>query len=177
MRVNTVFISIIISIICTSISYAQPYGRGTYSSGVPYGSQTSLSIATSGDINVPITPTDNGTLATSNSDITVTSTDVTGYKLYIRALNYTHMNNLGAILPATTNEEPAPLSNNSWGYNTDKSNNFIGMTLNDTLLYSTTMPATSGETTKVTYGIKVDMEKPAGNYVANVVYTAVPQTD
>lgn len=157
--------------------FAQPYGKGTYNANVPYGSQTSLSIATSGNISIPITPTDSGTLATGNSNVTVTSTDVKGFKLYIRALSDTNMNNLGSLLPASANGSPGALANDTWGYNTDASTNFVGITLNDTLIHSISIPALSGELTTVTYGIKVDMAKPAGNYVANIVYTAVPQTD
>lgn len=160
-----------------SISYAQPYGKGLYDANVPYGNQTSLSIATSGNITIPITPTTSGTLATGNSVVTITSTDVKGFKLYIRALSSTSMNNLGSLLPASANGSPAALSIDTWGYNTDASTNFVGISLTDTLIKSITAPASSGNTTNVTYGINIDMAKPAGNYVANIVYTAIPQTD
>jgi len=160
-----------------SASYAQPYGKGIYNENVPYGGQTELSIATSGNINIPITPTTSGVLATGDSIVTVTSTDVMGYKLYIRALNSTDMNNLGALLPASANGSPAPLAVNTWGYNVDASTDFVGLTLADILIRSISIPASSGDITTVTYGMKLDLAKPAGNYVATVVYTAVPQTD
>ncbi len=171
------FVTIISSIATASVSYAQPYGKGIYGANVPYGSQTSLSISTNGNVNIPITPTSNGVSASGTSQVTVTSTDVTGYKLYIRALNSTNMDNLGTPLPASANGSPAPLAVNTWGYNTDASNNFVGISLSDVLIRSTTGPKSSGEITSVTYGIKLDMAKPAGNYVASVVYTAVPQTN
>lgn len=170
-------ITIAISLLMPSSSYAQPYGKGIYNENVPYGDQTSLSIATSGNVAIPITPTTSGVLTTGNSVVTVTSTDVKGYKLYIRALNDTNMNNLGALLPASSNNSPAILAVNTWGYNTDASTNFVGLSLADTLIRSITIPASSGDVTTVTYGINLDMAKPAGNYVANIVYTAVPQTD
>jgi len=159
------------------ISYAQPYSKGVYGANVSYGSQTSLSIATNGNKSIPITPTVSGVMATGTSVVTVTSTDVKGYKLYIRALSNTNMNNLGALLPASANGSPAALATNTWGYNTDASSNFAGISLSDALIRSITVPASSGDITNVTYGIKLDMSKPAGNYVANIVYTAVPQTD
>jgi len=168
---------IFVAILASSVSYAQPYGKGVYSANVPYGDETSLSIATNGNINIPITPTITGVLATGTSTITVTSTDVMGYKLYIRALSDTNMNNLGSLLPASANVSPAPLAMDTWGYNTDASTNFAGITLNDVLIHSITTPASTGDMTYVTYGIKLDMAKAAGNYVANIVYTAVPQTD
>jgi hypothetical protein len=169
--------TIILCSFISSISYAQPYGKGLYDTNVPYGSQTSLSIATSGNISIPITPTTSGVLATGNSVVTVTSTDVNGYKLYIRALSSTSMNNLGALLPTSANNSPAALLVDTWGYNTDGSTNFTGISLNNTLIHSITTPIESGDTTNITYGIKLDMVKPAGNYLASVVYTAVPQTN
>lgn len=176
-HICNVSLSILISVITSTVVYAQPYSKGSYNAQVPYGSMTSLSIATSGDLSIAITPTTAGTLATGTSSITVTSTDVMGYKLYIRAINSTDMNNLGAILPASTNVGPATLSTNSWGYNTDGSNLFSGITLSDTLIHSISTPASNGDTTTVTYGIKVDLAKPAGNYTTDILYTAAPQTD
>ena len=172
-----VFIIVIVNFSVSSVSYAQPYGKGLYDVNVPYGSQTSLSIATNGNISIPVTPTTSGVLATGTSTVTVTSTDVKGYKLYIRALTNTNMNNLGALLPASANGSPAALAIDTWGYNVDASANFTGINLSDTLIRSITIPASSGDVTNVTYGMKLDLAKPAGNYVATVVYTAVPQTN
>ena len=172
-----IILTIIFNFLMTSVSYAQPYGYGIYNADVPYGSQTSLSISTSGNINIPITPTIGGTLATGTSTITITSTDVKGYSLYIRALNSTNMNNLGALLPTSANVSPAALAIDTWGYNTDASNNFVGISLTDTLIHSVTIPTKGGDVTNVTYGIKLDLAKPAGKYVDTVVYTAVPKTD
>jgi hypothetical protein len=51
------------------------------------------------------------------------------------------------------------------------------MTLSDVLVKSITTPASSGNITTFTYGLKVDLLKAAGNYSTSVIYTAVPQTD
>ena len=168
-------ISIIISVGLLSVCSAQPYGTGLYNYNLPYGSQTTLSIATSGNVNISITPTIDGVQKTGTSNITVTSTDIVGYKLYIRSKTSTNMDNLGATLPASANVAADVLAVNTWGYNTDASNNFIGMTLGDTLIRSLATP-TSGDITTVTYGIKLNFSKPAGKYTTDVVYTAVPQT-
>lgn len=157
-------------------AYANPYGTGVYGANIPYGSQTSLTIGTSGNVSIQITPTDAGTLGTANNTVTVTSTDVTGYKLYIRTLGSTNMTNGASVLPASVNGAPAALAANTWGYNTDASANFTGMTASDVLIKTATGPYSSGDPTTVTYGVKVDNAKPAGNYVTTVVYTAVPQT-
>jgi len=172
-----IILTLIFSVIIPPISYASPYGKGVYGANVPYGSQTSLSIATSGNVSIPITPTTSGVLATGTSIVTVTSTDVMGYKLYIRALTNTNMNNLGSLLPASGNGAAAALATNTWGYNTDASSNFVGLTLVDTLIRSITVPASGGDATTLTYGMKLDLAKPAGNYMATVIYTAVPQTN
>jgi hypothetical protein len=173
----TVIVTLLFGVLAPSSSYASPYGKGVYGANVPYGGQTALSIATSGNVTIPITPTTGGVLATGTSTVTVTSTDVTGYKLYLRALTNTNMNNLGALLPASANGSPAALATNTWGYNTNASTNFTGLTLTDVLIHSITGPASTGDATIVTYGMKLDLAKPAGNYVATVIYTAVPQTN
>ena len=167
----------VITLLIPLQAFAQPYGKGLYNENVPYGGQTALSIATSGNVTIPITPTSSGTLATGTNTVTVTSTDVEGFKLYIRSLTSTNMNDLGALLPASANGSPATLAVNTWGYNTDASANFVGMTLTDVLIKSIITPDASGNVTTVTYGVKLDLAKPAGNYLATVIYTAVPQTD
>lgn len=156
---------------------AQPYGRGVYGANVPYGSQTSLTIATNGNVLITITPTTTGALGTGVSNVTVTSTDVVGYKLYIRSDASTNMVNGAATLPPSANGSPAALAVNTWGYNTDASSNFVGTSLTDALIVTGNGPFSSGAVTAVTYGVKVDNAKPAGNYTNTIAYTAVPQTD
>lgn len=171
-------LALVFTLVFSSVSYAQPYGKGVYGENVPYGSETSLTIATSGNVTIPnITPVTGGTTGTGTSNVTVTSTDVKGYKLYVRALTSTDMNNLGAIIPASANGSPAALVTNTWGYNINASANYTGMTLTDVLVKSVTTPVSSGDVTTFTYGLKIDLAKPAGNYTTSVVYTAVPQTD
>lgn len=173
---NLIVIAAIL-ILSPIVCVAQPYGKGLYDADVPYGSQTALSIATNGNINIPVTPASGGALATGTSVVTVTTTDVKGYKLYVRAVSNTNMMNGGTSLPASANGAPAALAVNTWGYNTDASTNFTGITLSDTLIRSITTPARLGDVTNVTFGMNLDMLKPIGNYSTTVIYTAVPQTD
>ncbi len=172
-------LALTISVISTPFVSAQPYGKGLYNENVPYGDETSLSIATNGNVMITgITPVSGGTVATGTSNVTVTSTDVKGFKLYVRSLGSTNLDNLGAVIPASVNGSPAALAVNTWGYNTTGSlTNFTGMTLSDVLIKSITTPASTGNITTFTYGVKVDLAKPAGNYTTSVVYTAVPQTN
>ena len=157
---------------------AEPYGTGKYGADVPYGSQTSLTINTGSNVAIQITPTPSGVIGTGSNTVTVTSTDVVGYSLYIQSLSSTDMTNNGALLPASGNTSAGSLATNTWGYNaTGSTTNFIGITSGNTLLKSASGPFESGDTTTVTYGVKIDDAKPAGNYVTSVVYTAAPQTN
>lgn len=170
-------LTLLFILIFTAKTLAQPYGKGVYGANIPYGSETSLAISTGGNVNLQVTPTDSGTLSTANNTVTVTSTDVVGYKLYIRALTNTNMVNGSSTIPASSNGTPAALSTNTWGYNTDASTNFTGATLSDTLIKTATGPFSSGDITTVTYGVKLDNSKAAGNYTTTIMYTAAPQTD
>lgn len=178
MKIKTITLAVLVGLIVfPTLSYAQPYGKGVYDANVPYGDETSLSISTDGNVSIPITPTTSGVLATGSSNVTVTTTDVMGFKLYIRSLSSTDMDNLGALIPTSGNGSLLPLATNTWGYNTDASSNFVGMSLTDVLIRTISVPAPSGDITTVTYGIKLDLAKPAGNYTNSVIYTAVPQTN
>ena len=168
---------IILTILIAPITLAQPYGTGLYSQ-VQYGDETSLSIATDGNVSIPnITPTTGGVLGTGTSNVTVTSTDVKGFKLYVRSVGNTNMVSGGNVIATSANGAPAALSVNTWGYNTDASANFVGMTLTDVLIKSITAPASTGNVTTFTYGMRVSLSKPSGAYATSIIYTAVPQTD
>lgn len=172
------FVLLVVIYISVMVSglQASPYGAGVYNADVPYGGETSLAIATSGNVSIQVTPIEAGTLGTASNNVTVTSTDVVGYKLYISSLTSTDMTNGAATIPASSNVTPASLATNTWGYNTDASSNFAGSTTTETLIKNASGPYSSGDVTAVTYGVKVDNNKPAGNYITTVVYTAVPQT-
>jgi hypothetical protein len=179
-KVILILLSLVLTMVgalIPAISFAAPFGAGIYSADVPYGSQTSLSIATNGNISIPISPASGGTLATGTSTVTVTSTDVVGYKLYLRALGSSNMDNVGTSLPASGNVSAAPLSVDTWGYNTNGSGNFVGILTTDSLIKSVTGPKKGGDVTTFTYGVNIDLAKPAGNYSASVLYTAAPQTN
>lgn len=158
---------------------ASPYGAGTYGANVPYGGQTQLTISTSGNVAINLAPSDSGTTASASGTVTVISTDVVGYKLYVRSLTTTNMVNPigGATIPASANGSPAALAVNTWGYNLTGNSSYTGMTLSDVLIRSATQPYTSGDVTTVTYGARVDNSKRSGSYSNAVVYTAVPQTN
>lgn len=178
MTKKIIAIFVLLVTLCPMVAHAQPYGFGKYNENVPYGSETSITISTDGNVTIPITPTEAGTLATSSGTVTITSTDVVGYKLYIRSAGgSTDMINSPDAIPTSGNGSPAALAVNTWGYNTDGSSNFVGISLTDALVKNTSGPFTSGDNTTFTYGVKLDNSKPAGNYTTTVMYTAVHKTD
>jgi hypothetical protein len=178
LSVLSVIAILCLSLIISNTVQAAPYGAGIYNADVPYGGQTQLTISTSGNVALSLTPSDSGTLASASGTVTVISTDVVGYRLYARSSSSTNMmEDAGATIPASANGSPAALAVNTWGYNLDGSSNYIGMTLSDVLIRSATQPYTSGDITTVTYGVRIDNSTAAGNYTNSVIYTAVPQTN
>lgn len=168
--------TIIVSLFGIQFAAAQPYGAGLYNEAVPYGNLTSLSIATIAATNLSVTPTAGGASTSSNSSVVVTSTDVEGFQLYLRASTNTNLTNGASTIPASANVTPAALATNTWGYNTNASANYAGITLSDVLLKTFNTSASTGNTTTVTYGVKVDLTKMSGIYTTSVLYTAVGQT-
>lgn len=176
-----VIIALLLTVAITntsSVVVAAPYGYGSYSADVPYGSETFLSIATSGDVALDLTPGGGPTTVSAVGTVTVTTTDVLGYKLYIRGLSTQQMTtSTGSTLDASSNVIPGTLAVNTWGYSLDSGTTYAGLTTNDVLLRTTNVPRTAGEVTSITYGANVDNQTAAGAYSVSVIYTAVPQTD
>lgn len=159
-----------------STAFASTYGSGKYNAVVPYGGQTNLTINTSGNVAIPITPGSSATLGSATGTVTVVSTDAVGYKLYIRALGSSNMTSSASTIPTSANATAALLATNTWGYNLDGSINFVGMTTSDVLIRTGTGPFETGDITSVTYGVKIDQSIAAGSYSTTVIYTAVPST-
>lgn len=157
---------------------ASPFGQGTFGADVPFGSGTTLSIALGGNVSLNLTP-NGGTLSDVGSHtVTVTSTDVIGYKLYAFAPSSTAMTSGSDLIAASGNSTAAPLAVNTWGYNTTGSTtNFIGMSATPRLIKDASGPYKNGDDTTVTYGARTDVTKAAGNYSVGVVYTAVAENE
>ena len=183
-KVNNIFTTFLFILIAGFFIFfvspvsASPYGVGVYDAVVPYGGQTSLTISAS-NVAISAQAASGGQLSTSSNAVTVTSTDVKGYKLYLNALTSASLTGTVGSIPASANVSTAALATNTWGYNTNASTNFIGVTTTPTLITNFTgpsAPSTGGSVTTVTYGLKLDFLKAAGNYTTNILYTAVPQT-
>jgi len=158
-------------------SYASPFGQGVFGADVPFGSVTSLSIALGGNVSLSLTPSGATFVGSGSHTITVTSTDVVGYNLYIYSAGSTNLVNGSDTIPASSNTSAGPLGTNTWGYNTNGSSNYLGITTIPTLLKTATGPYKSGDNTTVTYGVLTDVTKAEGSYTTTVTYTVVALTD
>lgn len=154
---------------------ASPFGQGVFGADVPFGANTSLSIALGANVTLPLTASGSIFNGTGTNSVTVTSTDVIGYRLYAYSPNSTSMTLSGGgdTIPASSNNTPAALATNTWGYNTDGSANYIGIKSVPALIKDAIGPFKNGDTTTLTFGAKTDITKSAGAYTVGVVYTAV----
>lgn len=172
----------VLALVCAVFSVmpsaqASPFGQGLFGADVPFGSLTSLAINLGGNVSIGLSPGGATLSGTGAHTITVTSTDVVGYGLYIYSAGSTSMTNGSDTIPASGNGTPAPLGTNTWGYNIDGSGNYRGITVVPVMLKTATGPYKSGDTTTVTYGAITDFSKSSGNYTSTVTYTAVALTD
>lgn len=159
-----------------SVSYASPFGQGVFGADVPFGSGTSLTVALGGNPTLNLALNGGNFEGTGAHTLTVTTTDVVGYRLYVYATS-TDMTNGADTIAASGNGSPATLSTNTWGYNTTGSTtDFAGMTTTPVMFKDADGPYKNGDDTTVTYGVKVSQTKGAGDYTSSVVYTAVAKS-
>jgi hypothetical protein len=168
----TIFSLVFISTL-DGLSYASPYGQGNYSADVPYGSQTSLTINLGSNVSFNLTPSGSNYSAYGSQTIAVTSTNVVGYQLYIYSPTSTSMIDGPNTIPASSNVTEAPLAVNTWGYNSDNSGNYIGLTTTPALLENYSGPSEIASDTTVNYGVLASGTQAAGSYSATVTITAI----
>jgi len=157
---------------------ASPFGQGLFGADVPFGSETSIAIALGGNAALGLTPSGPNFSGTGSHTLTVTSTDVVGYKLYAFSPTSTTMTNGSDTIPASSNSSPSTLAVNTWGYNTTGSTtNFTGMLTTPSLIKDASGPYKNGDDTTITYGALTDITKSAGDYTVGVVYTVVAENE
>jgi hypothetical protein len=153
---------------------ASPFGKGVFGADVPFGSLTSLSINFSGSVGMILTSSGGNLSGTGSQVITITSTDVVGYSLYVHSPTTTAMTSGSNTIPASSNTTAGPLSVGTWGYNASGSTtNFIGLTTAPVLVRDRSGPFKNGDPTTVTYGTLVPTNKQSGTYLVDITYTAV----
>lgn len=169
------FLALSISLLTSPFAAASPFGQGVFGADVPFGSLTSLAINLGNNVSLTLNPDGANFRGSGSHTITVTSTDVVGYQLFVRSSGSTSMTNGSATIPASGNGSPAALAVNSWGFNTDGGSNFRGITTTPYLIKDTSGPSKNGDTTTVTYGALTDGTQAAGKYTTTVIYTAVAE--
>ena len=147
----------------------------------------SLSIALTPEaMNLAVTPTPDGTLASDEMAIQVSTDNTTGYTLALSLAGAeTSLNDPasgGKIQSSIADiNSPATLSVNTWGWYPDSlanntGNLFSALPSNSDPyeLKKTSSPtAGSGETTTISFGVNVDTTLPAGSYTNAIVISAV----
>ncbi len=156
---------------------------------------STISISTSGTVNLAITPTGTGSATSASDTVSVSTNSSNGYGLQLNDNDAnTNLVNGANNIPASTGTWASPiatLANNTWGYRIDGAGSFgTGPTSAQTNVSSltgkyaavpalaspqtikTTATTASGDTTTVWYGAMADTTKPNGTYTDTVVYTA-----
>lgn len=170
-----VLVTILIACSFAPSAYASPFGQGVFGADVPFGSITSLSINLGGNVSLSLAPDSGNLRGVGSHTITVTSTDVVGYQLFVRATSSTDLTSGSSTIAASANSTPNALALGSWGFNADASTNFVGMTTTPYLIKDTTGPSKNGDNTTVTYSAYATNSQPAGTYTTSVTYTAVAE--
>ena len=147
----------------------------------------SLSVALTPEaMNLAVTPTPDGTLASDEMAIQVSTDNTTGYTLALSLAGAeTSLNDPasgGKIQSSIADiNSPATLSVNTWGWYPDSlanntGNLFSALPSNSTPyeLKKTSSPTSgSGDTTTISFGVNVDTTLPAGSYTNAIVISAV----
>lgn len=155
------------------LAYGSPFGQGVYGADVGFGSITSLALNVGGDVDIPLSRVGNEFNGNSTNQVTVTSTDVIGYRLYTFSPGSTDMVNGGDAIPASANVTPASLALDTWGYNTDGGTSYVGITNRPVIVRDANGPYKNGDDIDFKYAARLDTTKSSGNYKVNIVYTLV----
>lgn len=192
---------IIAAILSAPVGIASAYTTGTYGSGVygacVYGQACSITISSSGSVDLNITPTSGGSCTIQSDTVSVMTDDANGYSLTLADSGTdTSLSNGSNNISADsgTFASPSPLSGNSWGYRVDGVGSFgSGPTSaqtngsrpaalfagiepsnsNGDTLASTSSAADPAVNTSVWYGACADTSVGSGQYTTQVTYTAV----
>ena len=156
---------------------------------------STITLASSGTVNISLTPTASGSMSSSDDTVEVATNNATGYTLTLaNGDGNTNLVNGGNTIAADSGTQASPsssLTNNRWGYRIDGLGGFgSGPTSAEvdesSSAYSwagipassapntirTTNAALGSSITTVWFGVKADTSKPNGTYSDTVTYTA-----
>lgn len=141
--------------------------------------QSTISIATTGDVSITAQPT--GAVFTGTNTVTVNTNSIAGYVLNLRATASANLTSgANSITPTTGSfSVPATMGTNMWGYRVDGAGGFgasgaatyAAVTVAGQNIKTTATRATN-DTTAVIYGVSVNGSQPSGVYTGQVTYTA-----
>lgn len=175
--------------------FAVEYGSGLYGA-CQYGS-CSITIGSSSNVSVNVTPSSSGSCTIQNDSVSVLTSSSTGYSLTMvdSSTNTSLLKGSDSIASTTaTQASPSALSANTWGYRVDgiggfgsgptsAQNNtsmgattFAGVPANNgtpATIASTSVPANPAVVTSVWYGVCANTSVPNGTYTTQITYTAV----
>lgn len=175
---------------------ASLYGRGIYGA-CGYSESCTISLATSGEVELDVVPTTGGAITIDRDIVEVTTNNPFGFKLAVETESAEENGLVGsdATIPASsgTAVSPVVLSGTQWGIRIDQQEGFgLGPTEevsnqpsssltfagvptygNPLSVVTYGIPAPDGVATSVWYGVRADSSVPSGAYTATVVYTAV----
>ena len=194
---------LLIFIVPIAINADSTYGSGLYG-GCTYSTCTlQISSGSTASLNVSFTSGISNACAINNDNVTVTTGNSTGYKLYLMGLNssgyLTGSTNISSTTYTRTTSTGLPY--NTWGYRIDDTSS-LGTNFGSVTTTISTDPHTAnfakvpfpwtssanppgdiieypttsqytGKTTKVWYGICVITTIPSGAYNDTVIYTAI----
>jgi hypothetical protein len=172
------------------------FGSGTY--GACQYSTCSISIGSSVNLSLDVTPTSSGVCTTQSDSVSVLTDDPNGYTLTLAnsSTNQALTNGLTATINSTTATQSSPtsLAVNNWGYRVDGVGGFgAGPTVSQSnagldsvtfaqvpasnsapdVLADTSVAADPAVGTTVWYRVCADINEPSGAYTGQVTYTAI----
>ena len=147
-------------------------------------------------INLNVTPDSAGRISSQANTATVSTNNANGYTLQLSTTsssrNLTRSGGSETLTPSSgSSGSPGALATNTWGYRVDNTGGFGSGTYLETNVTSsvftwagvpgvgspttlrTTTSTASNDQTTVWYGMKAASDKPSGNYINTILYTAI----
>ena len=141
-----------------------------------------ISITTSPNIEMDITPTASGQFRTANGNVVISTNNVKGYTTYITSnttetsLKQPAAAGVSAVIP-TVSASGTTISGNGWGWSNDASQfnpvKATGTTDNSTVFSRTTSATPTGDNKTLTIGASATTSMPSGTYSNTLLLTAV----
>ncbi len=168
--------------ICTSGADAVQNSTSVAQTRAVVNAAATVSVALDSEVTIDVTPTGEGTFASTPTSLTVSTNNQEGYSLYLKTLDATNSmtstdpNKTNTIQAVSGTPTSASFANNTWGYALTKdaassATQYAAVPTNDTKIYNEPS-TTTGDTYNLTFGAKVSTDLPAGQY-ANTVQVSV----